>query len=142
VVAIDREPAAIATLESAAAAHLGAGLVTRVADLAAVEVPPCDLVNASLSLPFLPSDAFWATWQRILDALPVGARCAAMLFGDRDESASDPSMTCPPPAAVRASLGTFDIEHWDEREEDARTALDEPHHFHTIELVARRVAPG
>ena len=72
VVAIDREPSAIAALESAAPGHVRAALETKVADLAVVDVPPCDLVNASLSLPFLPPDAFWGTWRRILDALPVG----------------------------------------------------------------------
>ena len=82
------------------------------------------------------------TWDRILAALPVGGRFAAMLFGDRDQSAADASMTCPSPAEIRARLGSFEIEHWDDREEDTRTALGEPHHFHLVELVARRVAPG
>lgn len=142
VLAIDREKAAIAALEAATAAHLRVVLEARLADLAAVEVPSCDLVNASLSLPFLPPDAFWGTWQRILDALPVRGRFAAMLFGDRDGSASDPSMTCPPPEEIRASLGSFEIEHWADREEDSQTALGEPHHFHLVEFVARRVMLG
>ncbi len=142
VLAIDREPGAITALEAATAAHRGDAVETQVADLATVDVPTCDLVNASLSLPFLPPHAFWATWQRILAALPVGARFAAMLFGDRDGSASDPSMTCLAPADVRARLGSFELEHWDDREEDTTTALGEPHHFHMVEFVARRVAPG
>jgi len=142
VLAIDREAAAIAALEEAAATHLRGALETQVADLAAVEVPPCDLVNASLSLPFLPSDAFWASWERIVAALPVGGRFAAMLFGDRDGSAADSSMTCPPPEAIRAGLAEFAIEHWEDREEDTQTALGEAHHFHLVEFVARRVAPA
>lgn len=142
VVAIDREPAAVAALESATPSHDRAALETKVADLAVVDVPPCDLVNASLSLPFLPPDAFWGTWQRILDALPVGARFAAMLFGDQDGSAADPSMTCPPPAEIRARLASFAVEHWEEREEDSQTALGEPHHFHMVAFVARRTSPG
>jgi SAM-dependent methyltransferase len=142
VVAIDREPAAIEALESATPGHVRDALEARVADLAVVDVPPCDLVNASLSLPFLPPDAFWGTWRRILDALPVGARFAAMLFGDQDGSATDPSMTCPPPAEIRASLAAFEVEHWEESEEDTQTALGEPHHFHMVAFVARRAAPG
>ena len=142
VLAIDRENAAIAAVEAAIPSQMRAALETRVADLAVVKVPSCDLVNASLSLPFLPTDAFWETWQRILAALPVSGRFAAMLFGDHDELATDPSMTCPPPAEIRASLGPFDIEHWTDREEDSQTALGEPHHFHLVELVARRVRLG
>jgi SAM-dependent methyltransferase len=141
VIAIDRERAAIDVVEAATAASLRVALEGRVADLAEIEVPPCDLVNASLSLPFLPPAAFWATWERIVAALPVGGRIAAMLFGDRDQSAADASMTCPSPAEIRARLGSFEIEHWDDREEDTQTALGEPHHFHLVELVARRVAP-
>jgi len=142
VLAIDREAAAIMAVEAATAEHRPEALEARVADLADVGVPGCDLVNASLSLPFLPPDAFWGTWDRILAALPVGGRFAAMLFGDRDGSASDPQMTCPRPAEIRARLGSFEIEHWTDREEDTQTALGEPHHFHLVEVVARRVMPG
>ena len=142
VLAVDREPAAIATLEGATAPDLRPRLSTQVADLAAFEVPPCDLVNASLSLPFLAAEAYWEAWRRILAALPVGGRFAAMLFGDRDASASEPDMTCPPPAEIRAQLAAFEIEHWSDLEEDSQTALGEPHHFHRVEFVARRRTPG
>jgi SAM-dependent methyltransferase len=142
VLAIDREAAAIAAVEAATLPELRPALEGRVADLADVEIPRCDLVNASLSLPFLAPDAYWGTWARILAALPVGGRFAALLFGDRDGSASDPSMTCPPPADMRARLGSFEVEHWVDREEDTTTALGEPHYFHIVELVARRVLPG
>lgn len=138
VLAVDREPGAINAVEAATPADLRPNLQTRIADLADVDIPLCDLVNASLSLPFVASEAFWRTWGRILDALPVGGRLAAMLFGDRDADAGDPSMTHPSPDAIRSSLTAFEIEHWVDREEDGRTALGEPHHFHMLELVARR----
>lgn len=140
VLAIDREPGAITALEAATAPELLPRLASQVEDLADVEVPPCDLVNASLCLPFLAPEAFGRTWQRILDALPIGGRFAAMLFGDHDGSADDPEMTCLPPEEVRARLAGFEIEHWTDREEDTTTALGEPHHFHLVEFVARRIA--
>ncbi len=142
VLAVDREPGALAALEAATRADLRPSLDVRIADLADVEVPACDLVNASLCLPFLTPDAYWATFRRILDALPAGGRFAALVFGDRDGSSSDPSMTCPPPEQIRAALDGFEVEHWSDREEDTTTALGEPHHFHLIELVARRVLPA
>jgi SAM-dependent methyltransferase len=138
VLAIDRERTAVDALESATPEHLRARLETRVADLATVQVPRCDLVNASLSLPFLAPEAFWRGWCGALDALSVGGRVAAMLFGDRDGSADDPTMTCVSAAALRASLARFRIEHWVDLEEDGVTALGEPHHFHRLEVVARR----
>lgn len=61
-----------------------------------------------------------------------------MLFGDRDQSAGEEGMTCPAPAVIRAYLDGFEIEHWDEREEDGQTALGDDHHFHIIEVVAIR----
>lgn len=138
VLAVDREPGAIAALEAATPPALRPALTGQVADLVDVAIPTCDLVNASLCLPFLTSAAYWATLGRSLAALPVGGRFAALLFGDRDESVSDPAMTCPSPDAIRATLHGFEVEHWSEREEDTKTALGDPHHYHLIELVARR----
>ncbi len=94
VLAVDREPAARAALEAAVEQELRTRLEIHIEDLATVRVPTCELVNASLSLPFLTPDSFHATWSRIVAALGPGARFAAMLFGDHDESAADPTMTC------------------------------------------------
>jgi SAM-dependent methyltransferase len=139
VIAVDREPAALQTLVAAAGPELGARLETRAEDLATVEIPPCDLVNASLCLPFLAPEAFAATWRRIVAALAPGARFSVMLFGDRDESASDATMTCLPPERIEADLDGFEIEHWLVKEEETQTALGEPRHLHLIEVVARRI---
>jgi hypothetical protein len=62
-----------------------------------------------------------------------------MLFGDRDESASDATMTCHPPERIEADLDGFEIEHWLVKEEETQTALGEPRHLHLIEVVARRI---
>ena len=139
VLAIDREPGAREVIETAAEPELRSRLEVRVEDLATARIPECDLVNASLSLPFLKTEAFDAAWQRVLAALRPGARISAMLFGDRDESASDPDMTCLSPERVEADLADFQIEMWSVKEEDGQTALGDPHHLHLIELVARRV---
>jgi SAM-dependent methyltransferase len=139
VLAVDREPAARTAIEAAVEPDLRDALQIHIEDLATFEVPPCDLVNASLCLPFLPPEAFEAAWQRIVAALEPGARFAAMLFGDHDESASDPTMTCLPPDRFEADLASFEIEHWSVEEDDRPTALGEPHHFHLIEFVARKV---
>ena len=139
VLAVDREPAARTALEAAVEPHLRPDLEIRIEDLATASIPRCDLVNASLSLPFLTPDDFHAVWGRIVAALRPGARFAAMVFGDHDESASDPEMTCLPPDEIRAALSGFQIEHWSVEEDDRPTALGDPHHFHLVELVARRL---
>lgn len=138
VIAVDREPGALKTLTAAAGRALGARLETRVSDLATVEIAPCDLVNASLCLPFLAPEAYRATWGRIVAALARGSRLSAMLFGDGDESASDPTMTCQTPERIRADLEGFEIEYWNVKLEDSKTALGEPRRLHLIEVVARK----
>ena len=144
VLAVDREPGAEdalhSALESAGEAGLEARLRVEIEDLATVAIPRCDLVNASLCLPFLAPDAYRGTWDRIVAALVPGSRFAAMLFGDHDQSASDPLMTCLSPERTRADLAGFEIELWSEKEEDSRTALGEPHHLHLVEFVARKTA--
>ncbi|MGD0409222.1 MAG: class I SAM-dependent methyltransferase [Candidatus Limnocylindrales bacterium] len=140
VLAVDREPAARTALEEAVEADLRAGLQIHIEDLATVAIPPCDMVNASLCLPFLAPEAFYPTWRRIVGALEPGARFAAMLFGDHDESASDPEMTCLSPDRTEAHLADFQIEHWSVEEDDRPTALGDPHHFHLVEFVARKRA--
>jgi SAM-dependent methyltransferase len=149
VVAVDRTPEGIATLLKLTPPGDRPRLKAHVADVASFPVPACDLVNANLILPFLPSDAYGATWARIRAALPPGGRFSGMLFGDRDQAATDePDMTCPSPEVIRGHLAGFRIEHWEEKEEDGHTALGEPHHFHLIEVVAVRLgdtatkAPG
>jgi len=138
VQAVDREPAAIEALLAATPQEHRIRLETHVADLAGFRIPPCDLVNANLSLQFLRPDAYGAAWKAIRSALLPGGRVAAMVFGDRDEAATDPELTCPSPRSIRARIRGFDIERWIEREEDGETALGEPHHMHLIEVVARR----
>jgi tellurite methyltransferase len=140
VLAMDREPAALRVLEEAAGPELGRRLDTAAGDFATFEVPPCDLVNASLCLPFVELAEFERMWARIVAALPLGGRFAAMVFGDRDGSAGEAGMTCLPAARFEELLSGFEIELWTDTEEDRPTALGDPHHFHLIEFVARKQA--
>ncbi len=138
VLATDMTPAGPETLWRLTPGEDRERLESSVCRLADFEIPVCDLVNANLSLPFQPVDEYEATWPRILAAIPLGGRFSGMLFGDRDQSAGEEGMTCPAPAVIRAHLDGFEIEHWDEREEDGQTALGDDHHFHIIEVVAVR----
>jgi tellurite methyltransferase len=138
VLATDMTPEGIEILRRLAPPEHHERLRTDVADLATFEIPSCDLINANLILPFLPAEAYAATWGRIRAALGIGGRFSGMLFGDRDQAADEPDMTCPAPDVIRGYLDGFEIEHWSEKEEDGETALGEPHHFHLIEVVAVR----
>jgi SAM-dependent methyltransferase len=140
VLATDMTPEGIETLRRLTPEADRARLGTQVSVLGDFDIPPCDLVNANLILPFQPAHDYEATWGRIRAALGCGGRFSGMLFGDRDESVDDPDMTCTSPDVILGYLEGFDIEYWTEKEEDGMTALGEPHHFHLIEVVAVRLA--
>jgi len=140
VVAIDRESSGLLILEQKTPPEARERLVTQRSELAQVEIPAADLINASLSLPFLTEPDFWSAWRRMLSAVGPGGRVSAMVFGDLDESVGDPQMTFVNPAGFRATLEPdFAIEHWADVEEDTTMALGQPHHLHRVDVVARRV---
>jgi len=138
VLAVDMTPEGPETLRRLTPEDDLERLETVVSILADFEIPPCDLVNANLILPFQPADDYDEVWGRIRGAIPVGGRFSGMLFGDRDQAADEPDMTCPAPDVIRGQLEGFDVEYWNEKEEDGTTALGDPHHFHLIEVVAVR----
>lgn len=140
VLATDMTPEGIETLLRLTPEADLARLRTEVSLLVDLEIPACDLVNANLSLPFQPAQDYAAVWERIRAAIPIGGRFSGMLFGDRDQAAGEAEMTCPSPDVIRGYLDGFEIEHWNEKEEDGETALGDPHHFHLIEVVAVRRA--
>lgn len=138
VLAIDATPKAIERLLNRSnLSHLDS-LQTRIDRFETVELPPADLINASFCLPFCPPAAFPQLWQKIVDALPPGARFCGQLFGDRDAWATIPDHTHHTRAQVEALLEPFAVELLNEEETDGKTALNEPKHWHIFHIVARK----
>lgn len=103
-----------------------------------LELPPALLVNASFSLPFCDPDHFDALWRAITEALEPGGRFAGQLFGDRDDWAAIEGRTHHTIAQARALLAGFEVERFDESEDDGKDALDNPKHWHRFDIVARK----
>lgn len=131
VVGFDSEPAVLALPRHPR-------LTVRREPFETAELPRADLVNASFSLPFCRPDAFPAFWGRIAAALGPGGRFAGQLFGPRDGWFGDPGITFLPKAEVRSLLAPFDIERFDEEEDDAETPRGEMKHWHIFHVVARK----
>ncbi len=131
VVGIDSEPAVLALPRHPR-------LTLRRQAFETAELPRADLVNASFSLPFCRPDAFPAFWQRIGAALPAGGRFAGQFFGPRDGWAGNPGILHLPEAEVRALLAPFEIERFDEEEDDAETPRGAMKHWHIFHIVARK----
>lgn len=139
VLAVDAEPAALELLlaHADAVAHRDA-LEPVVARFDEVVLPPADLVNASLSLPFCPPGAFERAWASIRTSLRPGSRFAGQLFGERDEWAPAADMTFHSRVEVEELLEGLEVERLDEVEQEGPTALAGRKRWHLFHIVARR----
>lgn len=99
----------------------------------------CDLVNASWALPFCTPSVFAGVWKRIERSLRGGGRFCGQLFGDRDGWAPDEGITFLRREEAEALFEGFDLERFEEVEEDSQTALGEPKHWHVFHVVARKL---
>jgi tellurite methyltransferase len=136
VLAIDAQPEAIERLR----ARPGLERVeTQVARFEDARWPDADLVNAGFSLPFCPPQRFPDVWRRVVSSIRPSGRFSGHLFGVRDEWAGgEREMTFHTRAEGEALLAGFELERFDEVEEDGRTALGEPKHWHVFHVVARK----
>ncbi len=131
VVGIDREPAVLALPRHPR-------LEVRLEPFETAGLPDADLVNASFCLPFCRPDAFPAFWSRIVAAVLPGGRFAGHFLGPRDGWAGNPGITHIPEDELRTLLAPFEIERFDEEEDDAETPRGRMKHWHIFHVVARK----
>lgn len=138
VLAIDGHPQAFDHLLPRVAPECQDRLETRLSDFRTVDLPPCDLLNCSFSLPFCDSQDFPDLWGKITRAIRPGGRFAGQLFGDRDDWAALPDRTHHTRAEVERLLAEFETEmlHEDEKQEDPD--VSNPKHWHVFHIVARK----
>jgi tellurite methyltransferase len=138
VLALDGQAEAIDRLRALELSEGERGrLETRVSRFETTEWPPADLVNSSFALPFCRPRDFPALWERIEHSLRPGGRFSGHLFGDRDEWSNEDDMTFQTRAEAEGLLSRFEIELFEEVEEDSETAVGEPKHWHFFQVVAR-----
>ncbi|MSO76376.1 MAG: methyltransferase domain-containing protein [Alphaproteobacteria bacterium] len=136
--AIDAEPAAIATLRARPDLPPGARLDVRLGRFEDADWPECDLVNASFALPICPPERFAALWQRIAASLKPGGRFSGQLYGDRDSWRGRPGMTHHTRSQAEALLAGLDVEMFGEEEENSVTPRGEAKHWHIFHIVAKK----
>ncbi len=137
VLAIDGEPAAFEHLNAKIPPEARARLQTQVARFEAVELLPADLIYAGFSIPFCRPQHFDALWQKIVASIHPGGRFAGQLFGVRDTWADNPKITFFTAAGARERFADFEIEHFQEEEEEGRSTVG-PKHWHIFHVIARR----
>jgi tellurite methyltransferase len=139
VLAIDAHPDAIRRIAERPLPDRGR-LEVRQAPFEGLELPPALLINASFSLPFCPPGHFGALWAEIRRAVVPGGRFAGQLFGDRDDWAPLPDRSHQSRAEAEALLEGWDVERFEEVEDEGKDVLDNPKHWHRFDILARRPA--
>jgi len=137
VCAIDQEQGAIDLVLAHWEGAPPERLTTRVEVFRSLEMPPCDLVYAGLSVFFCEPEFFPALWSSVVSALRPAGWLAAHFLGRRDTWAADASMTSHDEAEIRVLFEGFSIEHFAELEHD-RPAVSGPKHWHLFEVIARK----
>jgi tellurite methyltransferase len=138
VIAVDAEPEALRRLQERPLPD-DSDLTTVNARLEDVPIPlGIHLVNSSFAMPLCEPAAFLRTWARIREALPSGGRFSGQWYGPRDSWAGRPGMTFLGREEALAHLDGFDLEMFEEEEDDGVTPRGTAKHWHIFHIVARK----
>jgi len=136
VIAIDGEQDAVDRLHALAGAD-SPRLETRLARFEESSWPTCDLLNASFSLPFCPPASFPGLWGRIVESIRPGGRFAGQFFGEHDQWAGS-GIVVQSRETLERLLAPFELERFEELENDGSTVSGRPKHWHVFHVVARK----
>ncbi|MEP7286219.1 MAG: class I SAM-dependent methyltransferase [Chloroflexota bacterium] len=140
VLAVDSQPEAIQRLRARLQPEQVARLETQIASFEDLVLPQADLVNASFSVPYCAPHGFDLFWSKIVMSIRAGGRFAGQFFGLHDGWAHDPTMTFHSQEEVKKLLSQFNIETFDEIEEEGKTSLGQDKYWHIFHVVARKAA--
>lgn len=101
-------------------------------------LPKADLINANYSIPFCNPQYFDRFWTTIVDSININGRFSGNFFGDRDEWINDKNITFLNNKDVIELFNGFNIEHFEEREYNGKTAFDNLKHWHLFNVIARK----
>jgi tellurite methyltransferase len=142
VLAIDYSSQAIKTiLQRAAAANLPQP-ETMLSSFQAMQLPhDIDLINANLSLPFIPPEDFFKVWQNVVTHLRVGGRFSGNFFGVQDAYASNKNnaMTFLTKAQLKQMFQGFKIESLTTRQGFYPQADGKTKYWQIWDVVAKKV---
>jgi tellurite methyltransferase len=137
VLAVDLMPEAFEHLLARVPAGQAPRLRTLVGRFEEIELPACDLLNASFALPFCEPDRFGAVWDKVAGSVRTGGRFAGQLFGDRDDWVRCGDRCHFPRPQVERMFRDFVLEHFREEEKDEADGRGGKH-WHIYHIVARK----
>ena len=141
VLAIDLMPEAFEHLRGRVPEGDLPRLEVRVGRFEDVQLPACDLLNASFALPFCEPARFGEVWSMVAAAIRPGGRFSGQLFGDRDDwiRCGDRCHFSRP--EVERMFAGFVFEHFREEEKEEADGRGGKH-WHLYHIVARKRSTG
>ena len=109
-----------------------------------MKLPICDWLNASFALPFVQPKEYPEVWKKVKDTIVVDGRFSGTFFGDKDSWAhGNTKKTFHTKEQVMELFEDFEIEWFEEREREGKSidseGVEHPKHWHTFEVVARKI---
>ena len=138
VLAIDGHPDGLSRLIHREDLGSPEHLTMQLAPFEKVELPECDLLNASFSLPFCDPSYFDAMWARIRNSIRPEGRFAGQIFGDRDTWAQIPDRSHHTRKQMEALFDGFSFELLKEEEREGQDCCGVSKHWHVFHIVARK----
>lgn len=138
VVAVDAEPEALKRLQARSLPQ-GHDLLPIQARFEDVPLPiGLSLVNSSFAMPLCEPEAFHRLWERICEALPSGGRFSGQWYGPKDSWVGRSGMTFVSRDEALRLLDGFELEMFEEEEDDGVTPRGNAKHWHIFHIVARK----
>ncbi len=141
VLAIDNNAAGLSLLEESIKPEFKDRLEASKMSFENIKLTECDLVNAGYSLPFCAPEYFPGLWDKIESSVKTGGRFSGNFFGLNDSWANTPRMTFHTKEQVLKFFEKFEfeIEYFDEKDEDGFTSGGDAKHWHVYSVIARKV---
>ena len=138
VFAVDSSAESINRLETSFEEIKLGSLTACLADMTEANLPPADLVNASLSLPFCEPVNFSKLWNNICMCIRPQGRFSGHFFGRNDDWATNSKMSFHNRQEVEDLFSDFVLEYIEEVEGPMPLAGGGVKHGHWFEIVARK----
>ncbi len=112
-----------------------------------MKLPICNWLNASFALPFVQAKDYPEVWKKVKDAIEIGGRFSGTFFGNKDSWAhGNTKKTFHTKEQVMELFKDFEIEWFEEREHEGKSidseGIEHPKHWHTFEVVSRKIRGG
>ena len=139
VLAIDNDLNGLKLLEQSILPEWKKNLETSKQPFESVKLKECDWINAGFSIPFCRPESFMKLWNEIVRSIKQGGRFSGQFFGVNDDWSNIQTMTFHTKEQALKLFDKFEIESFEEKDEDGFTAEGEAKYWHVFSVVAKKI---